>query len=558
MAAPSRRGPGRALALLLAATATMAANDAGLDNGDAVREVPVSGIYGAYLAGRSALRGGDAAQAAPLLMAALPLDPDGTELITQAMIASVLAGSPDAGLAARLPGNLVARLVLLDRDALAGDWASAQTRAGSLPEDGVAQVLRPLLVAWTQAGAGQPDAALATLAPYVAGQRFRAVYAMHAALIADASSRPGDAARFYRIAQAEFGGLNLRLGTILASWQARLGHEDEAETLINATVSAAPDTQIARARMLKDAAQPAVRNALDGIAEAYLALAASIGGQDQSNAAPALLQLALQVRPDFTPARIVLADIEALAKHPEAALVALAPVKPDDPLGELVALRRGGLLDDSGQPDAALVALRTLAEARPDRAEVFAAMGDVQRRASRFKEAVGDYDRAVAILGTPEPGSWALFYERGVALDRSGDWAKAQTDFLKALSLSPEQPFVLNYLAYGWTERNEQLPRAREMLERAVVLRPDDGAIVDSLGWVLLRLGDKAGAIRQLEHAVELQPEDASINGHLGDAYQAEGRLREAEFQWRRALNLKPDTDEQTRIEGKLRELPVN
>ena len=552
-----RRGGTRAALLLTAAVALGAANDAGLPDDARVRDAPVTGEYGDYLAGRFALRAGDAADAAPMLKAALALDPDGTELLTQALIASVVAGTPDQGLAAKLPGNLVARLVLLDVDALAGNWVSAQARAGSLPVDGVAQVLRPLLLAWTQAGAGQADDALATLAPLVAGPRLRGVYALHAGLIADGASRPGEAGRYYRIAQAEFGGMNLRLGQVLASWQMRLNHPDEAAAIIDATVAGAPDTAIARDRLLVATNTPAVRSPLDGIAETYLALAASIGANDRSDAAPALLQLALQVRPGFTAARIVLGDVLGLARHPEAALEALVPVPADDPLAEVVALRRGALLDDAKRPDEAIATLRALAEARPDRPEPYAALGDVERRASRFADAAEAYDKAVAALGTTTPASWTLFYERGVAFERSARWPQAQADFLHALELSPDQPLVLNYLGYAWTERGEQLPRARQMLERAASLRPEDGAIIDSLGWVLLRMGDTAEATARLERAVELQPEDASINGHLGDAYQAIGRLREAEFQWRRALNLNPDAEEKTRIEAKLHELPA-
>ena len=82
--------------------------------------------------------------------------------------------------------------------------------------------------------------------------------------------------------------------------------------------------------------------------------------------------------------------------------------------------------------------------------------------------------------------------------------------------------------------------------------RPNDGSIVDSLGWVLLRQGDKAGAVRFLERAVELQPEDSTINGHLGDAYMAAGRRREAEVQWRRALILNPDPQDVPALQAKL------
>jgi Flp pilus assembly protein TadD len=91
------------------------------------------------------------------------------------------------------------------------------------------------------------------------------------------------------------------------------------------------------------------------------------------------------------------------------------------------------------------------------------------------------------------------------------------------------------------------------MIEKALHARPNDGAIVDSLGWVLLRQGETQQALRLLEKAAELQPEDPSITGHLGDAYWDAGRRVEAEDQWRRALVLRPDPDDQARIESRLK-----
>ena len=545
---------------LLAVAALLAggANDAGLPEDMFISAVPATGAYGDYLAGRAAGRAGDAREAAPMLKAALALEPDNAELLTQAMITSVLAGEPDAELAAQLPGNMVGRLVLLHRDVLAGNWLAAQAKAGALPDEGLTQLLRPVLVAWTQQGGGQTEAALATLAPYVAGQRVRGLYALHAALIADQGSRPGESARLYRTAREEFASLNLRLGVILASWQARVGHADEAHTIIHDTLATAPDLAIAEQALVRADETPAVATAADGMAEAYLALAASMRAQDPSNAPNVLLELALQLRPSFTAARLLLAENQAAVQHPEAALATLAPIGDDDPLASVAALRRGALLTDAGRFDEAEKVLRRTAEARPDRSEPIALLADTERRDGKFADAVRDYDKAVDLLGAPSAANWPLFYERGVALDRSGQWPRAEADFEQALKLSPDQPFVLNYLGYGWTERGINLDRARTMLERAVELKPEDGAIVDSLGWVLLRQGDAVEATQRLERAVELDPEDASVNGHLGDAYQRQGRLREAEFQWRRALNLKPDEDEQKRIEAKLKELPTN
>ena len=97
------------------------------------------------------------------------------------------------------------------------------------------------------------------------------------------------------------------------------------------------------------------------------------------------------------------------------------------------------------------------------------------------------------------------------------------------------------------------------MLNRAVELRPNDGFVVDSLGWVYYRLGEYQNAVEELERAVELEPGDPVINEHLGDAYWRVGRVREARFQWQRALSFKPEPDVASQIQAKLeRGLPAD
>ncbi len=91
------------------------------------------------------------------------------------------------------------------------------------------------------------------------------------------------------------------------------------------------------------------------------------------------------------------------------------------------------------------------------------------------------------------------------------------------------------------------------MIERAVELRPNDGYIVDSLGWALYRIREYSGAARHLERAVELRPQDPTINDHLGDAYWRVDRRIEARFQWRRALSLDPDPEQAGRIRTKIK-----
>lgn len=543
-----------ALLLALAVVAGGAANDFGQETASGTSAFVPTGALGAYLSGRFAGQSGDLDAAAGRLETALTEDPGVGEVATQAFLAAVLAGRPSAArLAVGVADNPVAQLVLADRDVRAENWAGAEARFAALPQQGLTAVLRPLLLAWAQAGAGKTSAALATLGPALEASRFRPVMTLHAALIADAGGFTADAARLYPAAVTEYGGLNIRLGTILASWQARQGRPDEAAKTVRDMVGANGDMALARAALLAHVADPAVRQAADGIADAYLAMAATLRQQNGLDSAQLLLRLALDMRSDFTAARLLLADIQESAKRDAAALDTLAPVTADDPLAPVVALRRANLLDGMGRSDEAAALLESLAQAVPDRPEPLVQLGNHLRRAARFADAVSAYDRAVARMGTPTRIQWPVFYERGVALERSGHWPRAEADFEYALELAPDQPNVLNYLGYAWVERNSNMDRARTMIERAVALRPNDGAILDSLGWVLLRQGDAAGALQQLERAVVLQPEDPVVNAHLGDALDALGRGREAQFQWRRALNLKPEPEEQARIEGKLR-----
>ena len=545
----------RAALLVLTLLSACAASDLGPDDAPGVSSYTPSGAFGDYLVGRFAEQNADLDLAARKLAAAARSS-GVPEVETQAFLAAVLAGRPDAtALAAKQPGNPVAQLILGDQDARAGRWMDAEARFRGLPQQGLTQVLRPLLIAWSQAGAKRTSAALGTLQPYLDG-RLRGIMALHAALIADLGGQAADAARLYGIAQVQYGALNLRLGRILASWQARQGNASEAQRIVDALGNGNGDLAMARPALSANVAEPPVRNATDGIAEAYLAMAATLRQQNALGPAQLLLRLSLDMRPGFTPARLLLAEIEARAHRPRAAAATLAPVPASDPLIAVVQLRRAALADEMGQTAAAAQLLDTLSRDNPSSPEPLALEADMLRRKGRFHEAAAMYDRAIARIGVPSRVNWPLFYERGVAREQAGDWPKAEGDFEFALKLAPEQPSVLNYLGYAWIERGKNVDQATQMIRRAVALRPNEGAFIDSLGWALLRRGETAEAVTDLERAVDLQPEDAVINGHLGDALAAAGRVREAEFQWRRALTLKPDAAETQRIESHLAKLP--
>ncbi len=512
-----------------------------------------TGVFGAYLAGRVALNDGDAHTAAGQFLKALAARPGDTELTEQAFFSSVMSGRSEAAqLARQLPDNQMAQLVLGNEAAKAGNWQEAERRFRDLPRQGLTQLLQPLLLAWAQQGDNRTDAALATLRPLVDGQRFRGLFALHAGMIADIANRPADAARYYNIAQSDMPETNLRLAQVMASWATRTGHPAEAQHDLAALVAAAPDMAIAIPALMSTGSHRPVARATDGMAEAYVALAAALHAQRASDFATAMLRLALDLRPDFTAARVMQSDLLANSNRPAAALQMLAGIPASDPIASVVRLRRVSLTERLGHTDDALQELERLAHDYPDSPLPEIALGDMLRMKQRFPAAIAAYDRAAARIGQPKASDWPLFYSRGITYERAGQWQKAEADFRHALDLAPDQPFVLNYLGYSWADMGQHLPEARRMIQRAADNKPNDGAITDSLGWVMLRQGQTVEAVKMLERAVELDSEDATINGHLGDAYWAAGRKVEAQYQWRRALTLNPAPDDAAKLEAKL------
>ena len=130
-----------------------------------------------------------------------------------------------------------------------------------------------------------------------------------------------------------------------------------------------------------------------------------------------------------------------------------------------------------------------LAKRVGDLSIVHSTLGDVLRQQDRFEEATGAYDRAIALTPEGANGTWFLYYARAITLERQDEWPRAEADFRRALELNPGQPQVLNYLGYSMVEKKLNLEEALQMIEEAVAASPESGYIVDSLGWVLYRMG---------------------------------------------------------------------
>jgi tetratricopeptide (TPR) repeat protein len=533
----------------------------GADQGALPDFVPQSAA-GAYLAAREAESEGDRSTAATYMSQALALDPGNVDFLRDTFQLYLGEGRiADADrLARRLvaadPKNHLGNLVLALEDAKSGAWDKAAARMAALPPVRLATVTAPLVGAWALQGAGKTDEALATLDRLSSVRGFAVLRDLHRGFIADLAGRADLAEASYQKAIAAEGVPSFRAIEACANFYARQGRTADALALLEKFKASNPDTVRLEetVKLIASGAKPPteVPDARVGLAEAMFDVGSALHQEETERLSLEFIRLSLSMAPDFTVAKLALADLLSNDGNDTEALDYYNSVPRTSPLYFSARLRAADTLRDEGRLDDALKTLRELSAAWPDRADPLATEGDFLRMSERFPEAVKAYDGAVARLGKIRPADWGLFYARGVALERSGNWPRAEADFIESLKLSPDQPSVLNYLGYSWVDRGVHLEKAKGMIERAVQLKPDDGYIVDSLGWALYRAGDYQRAVTDLERAVELKPDDPVINDHLGDAYWRVGRVTEARFQWRRALALKPEPSLQTQLGLKL------
>ena len=128
---------------------------------------------------------------------------------------------------------------------------------------------------------------------------------------------------------------------------------------------------------------------------------------------------------------------------------------------------------------------------------------------------------------------------RGTSYERMGDWENAERDLLESLKIKPDQPHVLNYLAYSWVDKGINIEKSLEMLNRANKLSQDDGYIIDSLGWAHYANKNYIEAENYLQRAVELMPLDPIINDHYGDVLWMLNKNLQARYVWKYVLSLK-------------------
>lgn len=528
--------------------------------GDAAQDLRMGTLSGAYLAGKHALEEKDNRAAAEFLSRALAHDPDNPSLLRSGIGASLRVGDFDRAVALSdqlfdgQNAGALARVVRVLESVRRGDLTDAQAAIETLTRTGVSRFSVPLIEAWVAAGLEDRDAAMAALEPIRTIGGFESVVHLHEAMLLDMLGATDEAVAAYQAVIDDSASIYAYRG--LTSLYQRLGRLDEANALLDQALERyTGNLALERLRRQVDAGvqtRQLGRDTADGAAEALYSIASILRRERAEDLALIYVRLSLALRSDDAMALYLLGSVLTDQGRYGEAREVFNQVPLDSAAGWLARLGAANALDDMGRAEEALALLGTLADQYPERSDALVRKADLLRSMERFEEAVAVYDAAVAREPALAEDSWSFLYRRGIALERSQAWARAEQDLLAAIGLNPRHAHLLNYLGYSWIDRGENLEEGERLIRDALELEPDDGYIVDSLGWVYFRTGRIGEAVDQLERAVTLRPDDATINDHLGDAYWVVGRHREARFQWERALRLSDDDALSLAIEGKL------
>jgi tetratricopeptide (TPR) repeat protein len=518
---------------------------------------------GSYLSSRIAQERLDWPRAESFLTTTLGERPSNITLKRRQMLLAIGSGNADQAIKIAReiesvpdPTGLTPLVLLLD-PLLVDDFARAESLLDQLPKNALGDFAAPLLRAWFAAGQGKKNMILTNK---------NGLYAYHRLLLADLTGTVDLVATpaLLETAQANLtplsaervGDIFLRAGQFpLAAQAYRL-----VEMMNPALPGIADKIKAARDKTmtgLSSDVAPRLASARQGVALAFFDMASTFYNDRSIESALVFAQISRTLDPSLTEAQLVIGNLLADSGRPDRAIEAYQTIGASSTRYLAVQQKIAALMVDQGQKTQAietlrgLIALATLSPAQ--KIDTLMQIGDIYRENEDFKPALAAYNQAIELIdGPPRAEHWDLLYARGMTLERLKRWDEAERDLEAALKFQPEHPYILNYLGYSWADQGINLDQAMKLLLKAVAIVPDDGYITDSVGWVYYRQGKFDEAVKYLERAVELLPYDATVNDHLGDAYWQVGRKREANFQWRRALNYSDEAEQKAAIERKL------
>lgn len=517
-------------------------------------------LSGSFLAGREASSIRDLENAATFYLDALAQDHDNPVLMERAFHSFVSAGNiPEAK---RLASGLIE---LEDRNELAlfvlgiaalkeRRYSSVDKYLSELEPASIVGISGALVRAWSDVGQGNIESARVNLQDANANG-FEDFVGFHRGLMEEVSGNRDDGRKFLKTAYER----DKKVVRIVEAYARSLANDGQyraaTRILKKFERDVATHPKLVQLQIIIDKkTRPGLlaENAQQGVSEMLHGIGTALGRDDSIDLAIMYLRLGLFLTPKSDLTAMVLSEqLERLGQYEEAnSIYNRMPL--NSPMQTEASIRVSRNLTSLDENKAALTRIAAITNSDPTNLTAIRQHGIVLRILERYADAAEIYGNGIDTIKKVERLHWPLFYARGIAYERDGQWDLAEKDFLAALDLFPDQPSVLNYLGYSWVEKGDNLEVALDMIERAVGLRPGDGFIIDSLGWAYYQLGRFEEAVTELERAVLLLPVDPTLHDHLGDAYWKAGRQLEARYQWSHTRDLEADDDLMIEVIAKL------
>lgn len=527
-------------------------------------------MAGDYLVGKFMQNKADFLTSSYYFERSLQLYPESGDLAEKSFFLNILSGNIDGAIAdteqyPHLKQELfTGRILYVLQDMYMGKYEQAEESLLQIAHSDVSNItdsdmmMVSLLVVWNKVAQDQLWEAhdlLMVLAE--ADKSHAAMWNYHLGLVADLGGFKTQASIAYDKALRNQDMMPYHIVDAAANFYSRHGEIEKAKNLYKEyqdryQVQHYFNKELAILEKEQKVENKIITGAEQGVSHVVLDIIRISYSNDDLENALALSRIALHFNQKMPEALFMVAMISEDMGNIEQAITFFERIPNDSYLYQQARINMAENLHKKGYKDDAKDMLLYMSKGTPQNYELMTALANIMHQESDYQSAIAVYTQMIDNLEEVQSKHWPLLFNRAINYEQIGHWEKAEKDLVRAIELNPEQPDVLNFLAYHWLEQDKYIDTAIDMLEIAVAMRPEDPHVLDSMGWGLFKQERYIEASGYMEKALELSADDPILFDHLGDVYYHLGRKMEAVYQWSHALSFELDKQKRTAIRKKI------
>lgn len=514
--------------------------------GRPVRDIPENADFSSFLKGSFARRGKNFALLAQSYENVLKTDPQNNDIKSALFTYFMLAGDikksavyAEQALQVK-PDNMMAKVVKLTEAIKNANYDEALSITEKLSPTHDA-FLVPVAKAWIYTGQKDLESAINSL-DSIQMKELKSVQLLFKAMIYDYFGKPKQAAEFYNKLMQTADFKNVRVLMLLQEFENRTHLITDKDGLKKTYAVVEEESFISKEMMSQNRTGEKPLSMQEGMSWALFDLSSLLVHSGELELSLCYAQMARYLNPKSSVIHLYVGEVLEFMELYDQANDLYAKVSSTQNIYLSSKMRTVLNLIKTKQYDDAEKIVLSLLKAYPNVPLFYMTLGDIYRENAKYEQALLNYDKALAFVSADDKQVAPVYFYKGICYDLMNDNVKALGFYEKALQLDAQNPTYLNYVGYSWLEENKNIPEALTLIQKAVSKSPNNGTILDSLGWAYFMMEDYEKALGILERAVSLEAGNAVINSHLGDVYWKLKRYREAKFQWSHAATLKQES----------------